>query len=194
MEKRWPRVATYSEVVRFAARNGQEEWVGEHFRRLIDSNPRKGYWDIILQWAVLCRGEGVEGVRHMLDIMAQNNTESESILPDIDSINGLVRIAIEKNDQYLAERFMALASELGIRPNPTTYRSYTPPTTRRRPHRSNRPATHVSTRRNHDTQSRHNPPIHHPAPPPRSRPSIRPQYLRTLNLTPRRPRPLRRRT
>lgn len=121
MEKRWPRVATYSEVMRFAARNGQEEWVGEHFRRLIDSNPRKGYWDIILQWAVLCRGEGVEGVRHMLDIMAQNNTESESILPDIDSINGLVRIAIEKNDQYLAERFMALASELGIRPNPTTY-------------------------------------------------------------------------
>ena len=120
-EKRWPRVATYSEVMRFAVRNGQEEWVGEHFRRLIDSNPRKGYWDIILQWAVLCRGEGVEGVRHMLGIMAQNNTESESIRPDIDSINGLIRIAIEKNDQYLAERFMALASELGILPNPTTY-------------------------------------------------------------------------
>lgn len=119
-ENRWPRVATYSEVMRFAVRNGQEEWVGEHFRRLIDSNPRKPYWDIILQWAVLCRGEGVEGVRHMLGIMTQN-AKNDCVRPDIDTINGLIRIAIEKDDQYLAERFMALASELGIRPNPTTY-------------------------------------------------------------------------
>ena len=119
--KRWSTVKTYSEIIRFAARNNLEEWVGELFRGLIDHNPKKPYWDIILQWAVLCRGEGVEGVRHMMDIMTQNNAKSESTRPDIDTINGLIRIAIEKNDQYLAERFMALASEMGIRPNPATY-------------------------------------------------------------------------
>lgn len=118
---RWPTVATYSEIIRFAARNGEEEWVGELFRRLIDFNPRKAHWDVILQWAVLCRGEGVEGVRHMMDIMTQTNAKNESTRPDIDTINALIRIAIERNDQYLAERFMALASEMGISPNPTTY-------------------------------------------------------------------------
>lgn len=119
--ERWPLLSTYSTIIRFAARTGEEEWASEHFRRLIDANPRKQLWDIILQWAVLCRGEGVEGVRHMIDIMTQNNIKNESVRPDIDTINGLVRIAIEKNDQYLAERFMALATELHIRPNPTTY-------------------------------------------------------------------------
>ncbi|SPN97733.1 related to complex I intermediate-associated protein CIA84 precursor [Cephalotrichum gorgonifer] len=116
-----PTADTYLEMIRFAVRNESEEWVGDAFRSLIDSNPNKAHWDAILQWAVLCRGEGVEGVRHMMEVMAENNTKKEAIRPDIDTINGLIRAAIEKKDQYLAERFMALTSELGIDPNPTTY-------------------------------------------------------------------------
>ncbi|PKS07671.1 hypothetical protein jhhlp_006278 [Lomentospora prolificans] len=119
--KRWPTIQTYAEIIRFAKRNGLEDWVNEAFKALIDHNPRKAHWDIIFQWAVLCRDEGVEGVKHMIDIMVKNNPENEAARPDIDTINGLIRIAMEKNDPYLAERFLALGSELGIDPNTTTY-------------------------------------------------------------------------
>lgn len=118
---RWPTPEVYAEIIRFARRTGLEDWVNEAFKALIDYNPRKAHWDIVFQWAALCRGEGVEGVKHMIDIMIQNNPEDEAVRPDIDTINGLIRIAMEKNDPYLAERFLALGAELGISPNTTTH-------------------------------------------------------------------------
>ncbi|CAI4215245.1 unnamed protein product [Parascedosporium putredinis] len=118
---RWPTTQTYAAIIKFSRRTGLQDWVNEAFKALIDHNPRKAHWDVIFQWAVFCRDEGVEGVKHMIDIMVKNNPENESARPDIDTINGLIRTAMEKNDPYLAERFLALASELGISPNSTTY-------------------------------------------------------------------------
>lgn len=118
---RWPTTQTYAAIIKFSRRTGLQDWVSEAFKALIDHNPRKAHWDVIFQWAVFCRDEGVEGVKHMIDIMVKNNPENESARPDIDTINGLIRTAMEKNDPYLAERFLALASELGISPNSATY-------------------------------------------------------------------------
>ncbi|KAL2159723.1 hypothetical protein VTH06DRAFT_2292 [Thermothelomyces fergusii] len=90
---------SYMEVVRFALRTGQQQWLRPIFEQLINSNPQKEWWDVIFHWAVLVMDKGVEDVRQMMQVMA----------------------AIEKQNPYLAERFVSLGAELKIRPRASTY-------------------------------------------------------------------------
>jgi hypothetical protein len=118
---RSPKV--YMEVVRFALRNGESEWLQPIFQDLINSNPPKEWWDVIFQWAVLVMDKGVEDIKQMMQIMSgqAGGKESKGVRPDAATIDALIKAAIEKQNPYLAERFLSLGAELQIPRRASTY-------------------------------------------------------------------------
>ncbi|KAH6845104.1 hypothetical protein B0I37DRAFT_416662 [Chaetomium sp. MPI-CAGE-AT-0009] len=100
----------YMEVVRFALRNGEQEWLQPIFEELINSNPPKEWWNVVFQWAVLVMDKGVEDIKQMMQIMSaqtggkETKEGTESVKPDASTIDALIRAAIEKQNPYLAER------------------------------------------------------------------------------------------
>jgi hypothetical protein len=116
-----PHPRTMSEVLRFCLRNNEIDWGNSVFRALLEMNPDKPTWDVIFQWAASALGKGVEDVEHMMEVMVRRNPQDDSIRPDIETINGLVKLAISRNDPYLAERYLALGLKSGIRPNARTF-------------------------------------------------------------------------
>jgi hypothetical protein len=115
-----PNVKTLSEMLRFCIRNDEVEWCNKIFRALLDDSPDKPTWDIIFQWAAGL-GKGVEHIEHMIEVMKRRNADNPSIQPDAETINGLVDLAISRNDPYLAERYLTLGQKLGIRPNARSF-------------------------------------------------------------------------
>ncbi|KAK4248814.1 hypothetical protein C7999DRAFT_13263 [Corynascus novoguineensis] len=113
----------YMEVVRFALRNGEQQWLQPIFEKLINSNPQKEWWDVIFQWAVLVMDKGVEDIKQMIEVMSAQagNEGKESPKADAATIDALITAAIEKQNPYLAERFVSLGAELKIRPRASTY-------------------------------------------------------------------------
>ncbi|KAL0942610.1 complex i intermediate-associated protein 84 [Colletotrichum truncatum] len=116
-----PSARTYKEILHFSVRNDQRGWTAPIFKKLVDSNPGKQHWDVIYQWAVLSMGKGLDDVKGMFEVVARHNPDDPSVQPDTETINGLLEVATEKNDAYLAERLVAFSSELGIPPNAKTY-------------------------------------------------------------------------
>ncbi|KAH6630984.1 hypothetical protein B0J18DRAFT_422772 [Chaetomium sp. MPI-SDFR-AT-0129] len=134
-----PSPKVYLELVRFAVRNGEQAWLQPIFERLINSNPQKDYWDVVFQWAVLAMDKGVEDVKQMIQVMSvqrsstgsrQQQQEQPPPQPerkdkgpkaDAATINALISAAIEKQNPYLAERFLSLGAELQIPPSASTY-------------------------------------------------------------------------
>ncbi|ROT41461.1 complex I intermediate-associated protein [Sodiomyces alkalinus F11] len=116
-----PRSDTYKELLLFSSRGKNREWVNPVFQQLVDANPSKPYWDIVYQWAVLSMGKGLDDLKGMFQVVAKHNPDDPSVLPDVDTINGLIEVAVNKNDPYLADRLLSFASELGIQPNAMTF-------------------------------------------------------------------------
>lgn len=116
-----PTSRAFDEALRYSIRNRQHDWSSAYFKDLLESGPDKRCWDALFQWAVGCQGKGVEDVRRMMDMMAQQAPDLAVAEPDIETINGLVAVAIEKNDQYMAERFISMGIQLGLRPNARTF-------------------------------------------------------------------------
>jgi len=116
---------TYDEFLRailqFGIRNQELGWTRTVFRDAINSNPGKKEWDVILQWAAGAMGKGVEDVEVMMKIMESKSTENVPTNPDSETINGLISIAMEHNDPYLAERYMELGRKFGISPDAGTF-------------------------------------------------------------------------
>jgi hypothetical protein len=112
---------SYMEVVRFALRTGEQQWLQSVFEELINSNPPKEWWDVVFQWAVLVLDKGVEDIKQLITTMEQHADGQNDLKPDATTINVLIKAAIEKKNPYLAERFLSLGAELGIRPSSTTY-------------------------------------------------------------------------
>lgn len=115
---------SYMEAVRFALRNGEEEWLQPIFEDLINSNPQKEWWDVIFQWAVLVMDKGVEDIKQMIQVMSAQPGGKDgtgSVRPDAATIDALITAAIEKQNPYFAERFLSLGAELRIRPRASTY-------------------------------------------------------------------------
>lgn len=113
-----PYPNTYMEVVRFAARNSEHEWLQPHMENLINSKPSKALWDVIFQWAVLVMDMGVEDVKDMFDAMTRHDPK---LVPDGTTLDYLIQAAIDKKNPYLAERFLSLRSEMLIRPSVANY-------------------------------------------------------------------------
>ncbi|KAL1847406.1 hypothetical protein VTK73DRAFT_10350 [Phialemonium thermophilum] len=99
----------------------RQQWLQSVFQDLCDTNPPKPLWDVIFEWAVLVLRKGVDDVKDMIDTMIRHNQHGKNVKPDTETINGLVRAAIERKDPYLAERFVGLGKDLGIAPDSTTY-------------------------------------------------------------------------
>ncbi|KAL2889649.1 Complex I intermediate-associated protein 84 [Ceratocystis lukuohia] len=116
-----PTKNTYYEVLKFCTRMQQSRWAKDIFQNLIESNPRKELWDVCFQWAVLFLGKGAQEIKHMFNVMVQNNPNDPVLRPDIDSINSVIRAAVDRYEPLLAERFITLAAELGIRLNAETH-------------------------------------------------------------------------
>ncbi|KAI1778114.1 complex I intermediate-associated protein [Hypoxylon cercidicola] len=122
-----PAPTTYYEILQFALRNDQQEWAMGVYQDLIaglESGPWSSYkpsWDTSLQWAVMLLGKGVDHIEHMINVAYEHTKDKPSAQPNIGTINCLVKIATEKNDPYLAERFIALSKKMGFEPNYKTY-------------------------------------------------------------------------
>lgn len=110
-----------STVLQFCIRNNESDWCKTVFRNIVDENPPKAVWDILFQWAAGALGKGVEDVERMMEVMIRYNSSDKSMRPDVDTINGLVELAMSLNDPYLAERYIALGLKYGIRPNAQTF-------------------------------------------------------------------------
>jgi hypothetical protein len=111
---------TLLEILRFSLRNDEMEWCNSTFRSIVQANPSKGTWDIIFLWAAAGLDKGVEEVEKMMEVMARYNPDHYDKRPDSNTFNLLVELAISKKNFYLAERYLALARKLGIRPNART--------------------------------------------------------------------------
>ncbi|KAI0601291.1 complex I intermediate-associated protein [Biscogniauxia sp. FL1348] len=122
-----PAPATYYEILKFCLRNDQKEWAEGIFQNLLsrlESGPLLGHkscWDTAFQWAVLLHGKGNEHLERMFQVAYEQTRDTPSSQPNIGSINGLLKVAIEKNDPYMAERFISLSKKLGFKPNFKTY-------------------------------------------------------------------------
>ncbi|KAI9675142.1 MAG: hypothetical protein M1829_003502 [Trizodia sp. TS-e1964] len=115
-----PSADTNEELLNFCIRNNEMEWGEEVFQRVIASAPSKRTWDVIFRWAAAV-GKGVDEVDRMMDIMERRSAPEAALHPDIDTFNQLVAFANEKNDPYMAERYVALGEKRGIKPNGRTY-------------------------------------------------------------------------
>jgi hypothetical protein len=117
-----PLPETYREVLLFAVRRRQQDWLRPIFEELLQSQPTKALWDVIFQWAVLAENKGLEDVRHLMETAIHLQAKKERpIKVNESTINHLIRAAMEKKDPYLAERIISMGADMGIQPNSTTY-------------------------------------------------------------------------
>lgn len=119
-----PLPETYREILKFAVRNSQQDWVNPIFTHLRSTKPNKPHWDVLFQWAILCQDAAPEDLKALLaTAVFHNKTKNveRPLTPDIATLNDLVSAAILKRDPYLAERLIALGASLSIPPNSRTY-------------------------------------------------------------------------
>ncbi|KAK0638711.1 hypothetical protein B0T16DRAFT_229744 [Cercophora newfieldiana] len=112
-----PTPATFLEILRFSQRNEMQKWGQSIFEKLMQSKPEKDLWDVAFRWSVLAMDKGVEDIKQMMNTMEKGSGHK----PDATTIDYLLAAAIEKNNPYLAERFLSLGVELGIEPQAMTY-------------------------------------------------------------------------
>lgn len=108
-------------LLKFSIRNNELDWCKSVFREVLENDPTKPVWDVILQWAAGALGKGVEDVEHMLNVMIRRYANDNAMRPDVETINGLVELAMSLGDSYLAERYIALGLKFGIKPNARTH-------------------------------------------------------------------------
>lgn len=115
------RKKEYTAILEHCIRNNEIDWCTSVFKTLIDANPDKDLWDIIFQWAASAMGKGVEELDRMMTVMVARNPDKPTTRPDAETINGLIRMAISRNDSYAAERYIDLGKKWGIQPNAATF-------------------------------------------------------------------------
>lgn len=113
----YSQVEVYRTVASFAMRNGLQDWAMPLFLELGQSQPKKKYWDVLSQ-ATLLVGKGLGEVDTMMSHMVDRNG---ALSPDIHTLNGLLRVAVETKDATLGEEVLALGAAKGLAPNGETY-------------------------------------------------------------------------
>lgn len=104
------RPAVYRTVASFAKRNGLQDWAIPFFLELGESQPRKQYWDVLLQ-AILLMGKSLTEVEAMMSHMVDFD---KPVSPDIATINGLLTVAAELNNAELSIQLYTLMNKLGL--------------------------------------------------------------------------------
>jgi len=120
----WRRTPeAYMQAIKFALRNDEQEWLQRMMEELVNSKPGKEWWNIILYWAVVAMDKGAEEVKQMIRIMMSTPPTDgvDPPVPDTTTLDALIRAATEKQNPYLAERFLSIGHELGIELKASTY-------------------------------------------------------------------------
>ena len=87
---------------------------------LLEEGLEKRSWDMVFLWAA-AKGKGIEEIARMMDVMVRREQEKDNpVFPDIETFNGLIRMASENNDSYRAEQYLALAQRRGMELNAET--------------------------------------------------------------------------
>lgn len=107
----------YRSVASFAMRNGLQDWAMQLFLELGQSQPRKKHWDVLLQAIVLVGKTPGEVEAMMLHMVGRHGALS----PDVNTLNGLLRVAVEMKDPNLAEEIFALGVAKMLAPNGETF-------------------------------------------------------------------------
>ncbi|PQE04739.1 pentatricopeptide repeat domain-containing protein [Rutstroemia sp. NJR-2017a BBW] len=113
--------AMLRELLHFCTKHDQQDWAKIIFKAALETEPSKETWDVTFQWAAGTLGKGVEDVERMINVMISRYPDNKSMRPDVETINGLVELAMSKDDPYLAERYLSLGKNFNIRPNAKTY-------------------------------------------------------------------------
>jgi hypothetical protein len=122
-----PAPQTYYDVLQFALRNDKKEWAMELYQDLIarlesgSLSESKACWDVSFQYAFLLLGKGIDQIEHMFNIALDNAKDKPKAQPNIGSINSLLKAAIDKDDPYMAERFISLSKKMGFEPDLSTF-------------------------------------------------------------------------
>ncbi|KAI1355210.1 complex I intermediate-associated protein [Xylaria sp. FL0043] len=122
-----PAPRTYYDVLQFALRNDRREWAMEIYEDLItqiESGPlgeSKACWDVSYQFAFLLLGKSIDQIEHMFNVAIDRTKDKPKARPNMGSINCLLQCAIDKDDPYSAERFIALSKKFGFEPDLSTY-------------------------------------------------------------------------
>ncbi|KAI8953518.1 complex I intermediate-associated protein [Xylaria longipes] len=122
-----PAPQTYYDVLQFALRNNQKEWAMKIYEDLIAQvesgslGESKACWDVSFQFAYLLLGKGIDQIEHMFNVALDRTKDKPKARPNIGSINSLLKCAIDKDDPYMAERFISLSKKMGFEPDLLTY-------------------------------------------------------------------------
>lgn len=87
-------------------------------RDIMAATPSKRQRDLIFEWAAGL-GKGVDEIDRMMGVLERANQGTGNFV-DHDTINRLVKLAIARNDPYMAERFITLGRKRGIEPDAYT--------------------------------------------------------------------------
>ncbi|KAI0141703.1 pentatricopeptide repeat domain-containing protein [Xylariaceae sp. FL1272] len=124
----YPLADTLYDIFQLVLRHKEEmPWAFQVYERLVaglesgELARSKSCWDVSCQCAFLLLDKGHEHIERMIDVAATRTREMPEAQPDIGTINALLKAAIDKDDPYSAERFVALSKKLGFQPNQTTY-------------------------------------------------------------------------
>ena len=116
-----PTLSTHRSVLEVCAYLKDFDWGQPIFQIVLSSEPSKQSWDIIFQW-VAARGRGVDEIERMMEVMVRRNEEQgKTARPDIETINGLIKMANYTNDPYTAERYVSLAQKWNMVPDAHTF-------------------------------------------------------------------------
>ncbi|RWA11073.1 hypothetical protein EKO27_g4015 [Xylaria grammica] len=122
-----PTPQTYYDVLQFALRNNQKEWAMEIYEDLVAQvesgslSESKACWDVTFQFAFVLLGKGIDQIEHMFNVALERTKDKPKARPNIGSINSLIKCAIDKDDPYMAERFISLSKKMGFEPDLSTY-------------------------------------------------------------------------
>ena len=111
------------DVLNACIREKEYEWGDSVFRSIFErQTPTNFGWRIIFRWSA-AKGKGVDEIERMMNVMLRRNEDlpdKDHVVPDITMINGLVELAMSRDDPYTAERYVALGEKWKIEPDVQT--------------------------------------------------------------------------
>ena len=116
--------ATLQKILNWCQVQGELKAGHEFVKEALKENPEKALWDVIFVWAA-STGKGVDEIDRMIGVMEKSNEtltdQAHFRIPDVETINALVKVAVNKKDPYMAERFITMGQNRSIEPNAQTY-------------------------------------------------------------------------
>ncbi|KAI1177165.1 complex I intermediate-associated protein [Nemania sp. FL0916] len=122
-----PAPQAYYDVLQQAMRTGQKEWALKVYEELIAKlesgswGDSKACWDVSYQFAFVLLDKGIDQIEHMISVALDRTKDKPKSQPNMGTINCLLKCAVDKDDPYMAERFISLSEKLGFEPDLSTY-------------------------------------------------------------------------